>query len=323
MEIEDSPPFEPGELFPANDPLAGVCAAETGPEIAAALELPPAPNVIREVEQFIRRFVIFPEHAYLPLAAWIAATYVADVFHVFPYIALVSPVKGCGKTRVLEICNVLCAKAIQVTLPSAAALFRMMGDSPTLLLDEVEALKAKTMSDVSQAILAILNSGYKKGATVPRCEPPQNQVKHFPVYSPKAFAAIGRLPDTLADRSVCITMQRKTNTQKIERFSERRTPIEAEPIRILLAEWAQSQRDTVGAAYENMGDLEFLKDRDAEVWMPLFAVCAVAAPDRVAELKENALALAKTKAADDVEDSFTLKLLADVRSVWPGEPFTC
>jgi hypothetical protein len=111
MNTASTPPFEAGELFPASDPLAGVTAEETGPEIAAALGLPPAPNAIQEAETFIRRYAILPDAAYLPLAAWAVATYVPDAFDAFPYVALLSPAKRCGKTRVLELLELLCAKA--------------------------------------------------------------------------------------------------------------------------------------------------------------------------------------------------------------------
>jgi hypothetical protein len=67
-----------------------------------------------------------------------------------------------------------------------------------------------------------------------------------------------------------------------------------------------------------MSDLGFLEDREADLWMPLFAVCTVAAPDRVDELKKCARSLCGAKAADDAEDSHALKLLADVRRVWPN-----
>jgi hypothetical protein len=194
----------------------------------------------------------------------------------------------------------------------------MMADSPTLLLDEVEALRGKQVSEVSQAILAVLNAGHRKGATVPRCDGPQNKVKHFPVFGPKAFAAIGGLPDTLADRSICITMQRKTASQTVARFLYSKGKAEAEPIRASQAAWAKQHRETVRTAYEGMSDLGFLTDRDADLWMPLFAVCAVAAPNRVGELRQCAQTLTGAKAADDLEDSLPLKLLADVRSVWPA-----
>ena len=89
-------------LFPKRDTLAGVTVEEVGPEIAAALQLPPLPNLIPRLEDFIRQYVILPDAAYLPVATWVVATYIADAFDAFPYIALVSPAKRCGKTRVLE-----------------------------------------------------------------------------------------------------------------------------------------------------------------------------------------------------------------------------
>ena len=70
-----------------------------------------------------------------------------------------------------------------------------------------------------------------EGATVTRCEARGWEPDHFPVYGPKAFAAIGRLPDTLADRCICIPMQRKSASQTVARFLFARTPAEAEPIR--------------------------------------------------------------------------------------------
>lgn len=113
-----------------------------------------------------------------------------------------------------------------------------MGGSPTLLVDEVEALNGKNKSETAQAIVAILNAGHRKGATIPRCEPPKNEVKYFEVYGPKAFAAIGRLPDTLAD-CIVVTMQRKAKGQKVERFRARRAKAQAKPIHDSIARFAQ------------------------------------------------------------------------------------
>jgi hypothetical protein len=274
-------------------------------------------SILTRVEQFIRRFLFLPEAAYLPMALWIIGTFAADIFYVFAYLAITSPTKRCGKTRVLEICGVLSANPLQMTCMTAATLFRLMATSPTLLVDEVEALKAKNLSEVNQAVLSILNVGYKKGAMVPRCEPPKHEVRMFPVFGPKALAAIGTLPGTLADRSICIAMQRRIKSQQVERFSEQRTPKEAGPITRQVAGWIEFERENIRSTYENHPDLDFLTDRDAELWMPLFAICAIAASERVGDLKKCALALTKTKATDDVEESLPLKLLADVRQVWP------
>jgi hypothetical protein len=322
IQSESFLPFETGDIFPKRDPLANATEDDVGPEIAAELGLapsPPPPDVIGEVDRFIRRFAVLPDAAYLPLAVWAVATYVSEAFDAFPYIALVSPAKRCGKTRVLELLELLCLKAWRGTSPTSAALYRMMADSPTLLLDEVEALRGKQVSEVSQAILAVLNAGHRKGATVPRCDGPNHEVKHFPVFGPKAFAAIGGLPDTLADRSICITMQRKTASQTVARFLYSKGKTEAEPIRALQTAWAEQYHETVSKIYEGMNDLGFLTDRDADLWMPLFAVCAVAEPERVGDLRQCAQTLTGAKAADDLEDSLPLKLLADVRNVWVAD----
>ena len=276
-------------------------------------------DALSAAERFIRRFCILPESAYLPLALWAVATHIPDAFGAFPYVALLSPAKGCGKTRVLEILELLCANPQRITSASPASIFRMMKDSPTLLLDEVEALRNSKPPESAQAILSILNAGHRKGATVPRCVPPDWSVEHFPVYGPKAFAAIGRLPDTLADRCICIRMQRKTASQFVERFLFARTPAEAQPVRDSIAALAESSIDAVRETYAGMGDLGFLADREADLWMPIFAVCAVALPERVEELRKCALVLCGAKAADDLDDSLALTLLADVRRVWtPG-----
>jgi len=276
------------------------------------------PDAIGKTENFIRRFCILPEAAYLPLALWAVATHLPDAFDAFPYIALLSPAKRCGKTRVLEVLELLTSKAWRGTSATSAALFRMMKDVPTLLLDEVEALGNSKPSESAQAVLAVLNAGHRKGATIPRCDGPDHKVVPFPVYGPKAFAAIGTLPDTLADRCIHLTMQRKTPSQTVDRFLQGRAKADAEPVRESLMEWAETRYELVHAEYEGMDDLRFLSDRDADLWMPLFAVCTVAASERLGELRQCAVTLSGAKAAGDVEDSLPLKLLADVQRVWPS-----
>jgi Protein of unknown function (DUF3631) len=278
-------------------------------------------DLLGNVEHFVRRFVVLPECAYLPLAVWAMATYFSKVFEAFPYVALVSPVKRCGKTRLLEILELLSESPWRGTAPSAAALFRMMGESPTLLLDEVEALTARHASETQQTILAILNAGHRSGATIPRCDGPKNQLKYFPVYGPKAFAAIGRLPDSLMDRSIVITMQRRRPDQPVERLLYPVAKAEAQPVIAELARFRESRADAVKSEYKRLmsADLHFLSDRDADLWMPLFALCSIAASERMPAMQAASRELSGSKAAGDEDDSLPLKLLSDIRDVWPKE----
>jgi len=292
--------------------------------VAPALEVAgPVPSSaecpIRTAESFIRRFCVLPEAAYLPLALWSVGTYSPASYDCFPYIALLSPAKRCGKTRLLEVLELLCARPLRITSASPASIFRLLKGMPTLLLDEVEALASPKPSESAQTILAILNAGHRKGASVTRCVPPDWHVEHFPVYGPKAFAAIGRLPDTLTDRSICIPMQRKTASQHVERFLFARTASEAQPIRKFIARWMKANEAALRQLYREIEDIRFLADRDADLWTPIFALCAVAAPERLDELKRCALTLSRGKEADDLDDSLPLMLLADIRAVWnPG-----
>lgn len=287
--------------------------------------VPVPEQLIGAVECFLKRFCILPDAAYLPLAIWVMATHSAGQFDCFPYLALLSPAKRCGKTRLLEVLEQLVHLPWRGTTPTPAALYRMMDLGPTLLLDEVEVFNARNKSESAQAILAILNAGHRRGATIPRCDGPKHTLRHFPVYSPKAFAAIGRLPDTLTDRSIIIVMQRRTPDQKIERFLFSRTVAEAKPVRETIARSALDNEGIFRQAYERLmaDDLGFLGDRDADLWIPIFAVCSVVAPERMAELRRCAEQLCSAKADADADDSLPLRLLTDIRAVWPQGQERC
>ena len=305
-------------------PASNGTAEEPGPEAAALPRLTAdeaatlTSELLETCLQWIRRYVVLPEHAYLPVTMWCVATHAADRFDCFPYLALLSPAKRCGKTRLLEVLETLVHLPWRGAAPTPAALFRMMAERPTLLLDEVEVLNGKNKSESAQAILAILNAGHRKGAAIPRCDGAKHELKHFAVYGPKAFAAIRRLPDTLTDRSIVITMQRRSAEQKVARFLTARASAEAKPLREAVASFARANQGVITRAYARLidADLGFLGGRDADLWIPLFAVCSVAAPERVADLKQSAVALSTAKAGEDADDSLPVKLLADIRTVW-------
>ena len=276
-------------------------------------------DLLDVVESFVRRFCVLPYVAYLALSLWIIATHLAELFDCFAYLAALSPTKRCGKTRMFEVIELLAYHAWRGTAPSPATLFRMMATNPTLLLDEVEIFNTKNKSESAQTILAILNAGHRRGASIPRCDGPQHGVKLFPVYGPKAFAAIGRLPETLSDRSIIIAMQRRTPQQRVERFLLGRAKAESEPIREAITNFATTSESRIRAEYERLmnADLSFLSDRDAELWIPLFSICSVLAPDRVPELTQAAKQLCAAKAETDADDSPSIKLLRDIATVWP------
>jgi hypothetical protein len=286
---------------------------------------PPGPELLTNIERYIRRYVILPDAAYLPAALWVVATHAAQQFDCFPYFGIVSAVKRSGKTRLAEVLETLVRQPWRGTAPSPAALYRMLSQGPTLLLDEVEVFNAKNKSETTQILLAVLNAGHRKGATIPRCEGPRQEIKQFAVYGPKLFAAIGRLPDTLMDRSIIIHMKRRTKAQQVQRFRQARAAAEAKPIHDDSARFIQVHQADIEQAYQHVldTDLAFLNDRDADLWTPLFTICSVIDSKRLPELKKSALTLCAAKASDDVDDSYPLTLLRDIRAAWPEGEDKC
>jgi hypothetical protein len=144
------------------------------------------------------------------LACWSLLSYVFPVFDAVPYIAVGGPA-GSGKSRVFELLAQVVLRPLSTSNLSSPALFRSMdafGGIP--LLDEAERLKDSRSPEVAD-LLTSLYSGYKRGGCATRCEKGgdgQFTLRHFNVYSPKAFAAINELPPTLATRCLAVPMFR-------------------------------------------------------------------------------------------------------------------
>ena len=110
---------------------------------------------------------------------------------------------------------------------------------PTLLLDEIDAIFTAKGDENKEALRALLNAGFERRATVPRCVAgPNNTLREFQVFCPKALAGIGKLPDTVADRSIPITMTRRKREEVIKKFRARDAEVIAKPIAAALEAWA-------------------------------------------------------------------------------------
>jgi hypothetical protein len=274
-----------------------------------------AAALVRDVESFFGRFVILPPAAGLPVALWTIGTHLFNAFETFPYLALLSPEKGCGKTRTTKIIELLAANPQSTVCPSEAALFRIIEKNhPTLILDEAEILTGR--GERADAVRAILNAGNCRDATVLRCVGQSYEVQPFSVYCPKVVCAIRVCPETVKDRSIVIAMQRKRHDENVSRFIRRRVRPEADSLKARAIAWCKNNKAEIEANYEAL-DMDFLSDRDLESFEPLLSILAVADPSRFEELQRAAQTLTSGKAAADEDDSLSLRLLADVRAVWP------
>jgi hypothetical protein len=228
------------------------------------------PHLLDDVRRFIRRSVVLDDHQAVAATLWAAHTHVFDVFNVTPYLFISSGEKRSGKTRLLEVLELVVSKALQTANISDAALFRVIQDShPTLLVDEVDAI---FKSREREELRGLLNAGYRRGAVAHRMGGRNNtELKTFDVFCPKAFAGIGDcLPDTLNDRAIPIRLQRRTRDERVDRFRLREVEPEGHELRDRVADWLEPQRDFLASYAPSLPDE--LDDRAQDIWEPLLAI---------------------------------------------------
>lgn len=156
---------------------------------------------------FIEHLDVANELMYDVYAAFVLASWLPENFTVVPYLFFLGPLAS-GKTRALECFHRLCYRSIMATSMSAASLFRALEAwHPTILLDETEVYNRKEMVEV----LAILNSGYRRGQYAIRIEKVQNNVPQIAVFDTfgfKILAGTQELADTLQSRCIITKMSK-------------------------------------------------------------------------------------------------------------------
>lgn len=263
----------------------------------------------------LAKYVVFRgESQSAACALWVAHTWVSDRAETTPYLAVMSPERRCGKTRLLDVLELLVRDPWRVVTPSEAVVFRKLdADHPTLLLDEVDTIYGPRAPVAYEGLRAMLNAGHRAGTRVPRCvgEGANLRVQDFDVYSPKALAGIGDLPDTVADRSILIRLARRAPGEPVARFRRRDAEAELADLRLALDEWAAGVSGLEGDRPDVPNELD---DRAADSWEPLLALADRSGGPWPQRARAAAVALSAGRNDDDA--SFGIRLLADCRTVF-------
>ena len=272
-----------------------------------------AGELLDAVEDIIRRYVVTGDAERAALSLWAMHTHAFAAAEATPYLNITSPEKQSGKTLLLEVLSLFVALAWFTSRVSSAALMRKVArDTPSLLLDESDTA-FKTDKEYAETLRGLLNSGYRLGGMACVCEgrSGEYEVKDFPTFCPKALAGIGKLPDTVADRSIRISLKRRAPSEQVERFRLRTAKAEAAPLKERLEKWGNAAVAKLIDARPTLP--EGLSDRACDVWEPLLAIADLAGGVWPAKARESAIVLS-TGALDS---SFTLgvRLLHDIREV--------
>jgi hypothetical protein len=264
--------------------------------------------LLEDVRCFLARFVIYPsEHAQIAHVLWIAHAHLMGAWESTPRLAFLSPEPASGKTRSMEVSELLVPDPVAAVNVTPAYLFRKVGSEvgpPTILFDEIDTVfgaKAKEHEELR----ALLNSGHRRGAVAGRCVVRGATIatEEISSYSAVALAGLGWLPDTILSRSVIVRMRRRAPDERIESFRRRvHAPI-GEGLRRRLAGWAGTILDEATEARPEMP--AGVDDRDADIWEPLLAVADIAGGDWPKQAREAAKALVAV--AREVEPSLGVK----------------
>jgi hypothetical protein len=247
------------------------------------------------------------------------ATYVFKMFTYFPYLAINSPTRGCGKSLLEQILSELAWNATGLqTDPTPASLFRDIdANSSTLILDEIETLR-NAEKEKRAALMGVVNSGFMRGVGVQRNERDSNGnfvLRTFDAYSPKVFAGINAVADTVRHRSLEIRMQRRGIGVRLDRFDVRVLGSGLQDLRDRLHRFALGNVSSIAGFYATAQQMPLpvgLDDRAKDILEPLFSVAASIGEREVRLLHRAAQEVAGHRAESEPESG----LIMAVGALW-------
>ena len=182
--------------------------------------------ILEAVYEFLGHFVVYPsEHARVAHVLWVAHTHLMAAWESTPRIAFLSPEPASGKTRSMEVSELLVPDPVAAVNVTPAYLFRKCGSGdapPTILFDEIYTVFGARARE-NEELRALLNSGHRRGATAGRCvvRGKNIETEEISSYAAVALAGLGWLPDTILSRSIIIRMRRRAPDERIEPFRRR------------------------------------------------------------------------------------------------------
>jgi hypothetical protein len=270
--------------------------------------------VLEKLLRFISRFVFLNRSQVVVVTLWVVHTFTFESFDATPYLAITSAEKQSGKSRLLEILEIVVPRPWLTGRVTAAVLARKVdAESPTLLLDETDA-SFGSGGEYAETLRGVLNTGHRRGGKTSCCVRQGDDFTYedFSTYCPKALAGIGRLPNTIEDRSISIRLRRAAPGEVIERFRRRNIQEEVDALRKELEAWCAEILPQLIDARPQLPDE--LTDRQQDAVEPLLAIAEAAGGEWPQIARAAVIDLGREGQRDD--ESVGFQLLSDIRRVF-------
>lgn len=277
------------------------------------LDIDPHPSEVdghalaNDIYQIIDDHVICDKSVKVATTLWIFFTWVIEASHFAPIAWINAPEKRCGKSTLLTILGRMSKRALSASSISPAALYRSIEKyKPTLLLDEVD-----TFINDNDDLRGVLNAGYSRdNPFIIKCSGEDNEPVAFNAFAAKAVSGIGKIPPTIMDRSVALTLRRKLKNETTKRVRE--LPRETtDTIKAKLARWSEDNLNAVAQARPELPNN--INDRMQDNWEILLKVAMVLGNDWHSKALH---ACSNISNVEHDEPTLNERLLADIKGVF-------
>lgn len=301
-------------------------AAERGRAIAASGKYAPGALLLNDTKTWYQRFIAVTDPDDLNiLSLWTFHTHLVIELYTTPRLQIDSVVFGSGKTTVLDHLDRLCSNPVKAASVSSPALIPRMLETKvrTILLDEIDRSLRPDKPGVED-LFAILNSGYRFGATRPVLVPTKGggwETCDMSTYAPIAMAGNSpNLPADTVSRSIRILLMPDLDGT-VEDSDWELIGDDADQLRYRIADWAAAVRTQVKGMTVDLPPKCIGRSR--EKWRPLKRIAVAAGGDWPGIVDRL---IHKSLAEDEAEREAGLKrqppgmvMLTDLHAIWPDD----
>jgi len=263
-------------------------------------------DLLTDISQTIKRFIVCETETIIAATLWATMTWFIDVIQIAPLAVITAPEKRCGKSQLLFLLSQIVKCPLAASNISPSALFRSIDTwQPTLLIDE-----ADTFMRENHELRGLINAGHTRTAAfIYRTTGDDHVLTQFNLWGAKALAGIGKLNETIMDRSIILSLRRKLPNEQAERLRHAKPGL-FQTLSAKLARFAMDYSGQILTARPELPDT--LGDRAQDNWEPLLAIADIAQDKWPQLARQTAL---KISGNLEQSNSIGVELLADIQDM--------
>lgn len=264
-------------------------------------------SIANQIYQILNDHIACTDAVKTAVTLWIILTWVIPASHILPIAWINAPERRCGKSTLLALMSRMSNRSLSTSNITGPALFRCIeAYKPTLFIDEVD-----TFLNENEGIRGVLNAGHSRdNPYIIRCVGDDNEPVPFNVYGAKAISGIGKIPSTLIDRSISLTLERKMKHETKKRVRDLPADV-TNTIQSKLARWSDDNLQALKDAKPVLPVT--INDRAQDNWEILLKIALVLGDGW---LERAYSACIEISGIENEELSLNEQLLLDIQTVY-------